>query len=252
MEYNETMSDAEQTELEDLPEGLEEEVEVSEEPLEEAIEDSEEEPAEEQPKKAEGTTAEPGYVKKRIDKAVQKAIAETRAEMQAEFEKQMAPFRERLLEDEAKDLVRQGEFKSLDRAKEYLRLKQGQPATEEPAPQPRDDKGKYAPKSNPAQEAHINMLARQADKIKARTGIDVIDIMTGDDEIRDKIMKGEMDFEDVAEMAKAQKTGRKPPAPMRSPNGASGQTPNAIDQMSDAQFKRLMKRIDEGARITLK
>ena len=250
MENEETMIGTDETMTEDLPDGLIEDEDASEETLEESLEEeTPEESAEEQPK-TEGTT-EPGYVKKRIDKAVAKAIAETRAEMTAEFERQMAPFREKLLEDEAKELVRQGEFKSLDRAKEYLRLKQGQPAEEQPK-QPRDSKGQYAPKSNPAQEAQINMLAKQADKIKASTGIDVIDIMTGDDEIRDKIMKGELDFYDVAEMAKAQKTGRKPPAPMRSPNGASGQTPNAIDQMSDAQFKRLMKRIDEGARITLK
>jgi len=227
-----------ETQTEDLPEGFVEEEEVSEEPLEESIE---QEP-QEQPK-PEGTT-EPGYVKRRIDKAVAKAIAETEARMNAEFDKKLAPFRERMLEAEAKELVQQGEFKSLERAKEYLKLKQGQPIEVE---QPRNSNGQFS-KRDPAQEMQINMLAKQADKIKAETGIDVIDIMSNDDEIREKVTSGEIDFYDVAKMAKPSK---RPPSPTRAPNGATSQ-PNAIDQMTDAQFKRLEKRIQEGARITLR
>ena len=59
-----------------------------------------------------------------------------------------------------------------------------------------------------------------------------------------------MDFYDVAEqMKKAPK--KKPPAPMRSPNGASGQNPNAIESMSDDAFRRLEKRIQNGERFRL-
>ena len=60
-----------------------------------------------------------------------------------------------------------------------------------------------------------------------------------------------MDFYDVADYLKNQKPSRKPPSPMRSPNGASGQNPNAIESMSKEQFARMEKRISEGARIRL-
>lgn len=213
----------------------------------------EQEHAEEQPKQ-EPKAKEPGYVKQRIDKAVQKAIAETRAEMQAEFDRQMAPIREKMLTDEAKELVKQGEFKSLERAKEYLQLKQGiAPNTQpekQPEQQPRNDKGQYAPKEDPATTARIRMLAHQADKIKASRGIDVISEYNNNPEIQKKIISGEMDFYDVADQMKG--TKRNPPAPMRSPNGASGHSPNAIENMSSEQFKRMEKRISEGARISLR
>ena len=248
MEYDEVMTENfDEAETEELPEGFTEEDESTEEPVEDLIEGETEDAAEEPSQKQEGTTAEPGYVKRRIEKAVQKAIAETEARMNARFEEQMAPFRERMLEDEARELVRQGTVKDLETAKELVRYRQGQPKAE-PAQAPREEQP--APRTNPAQEMQINMLAKQADKIKAQTGLDVIDIMSSDESIRQKVMSGEMDFYDVAEMA--QKSGRRPPTPMRSPNGASGQSPNAIDQMSDAQFKRLEKRIAEGARITLR
>ena len=209
-----------------------------------------EDAAQDEPEEAPKAT-EPGYIRGRIDKAVAKAVAQTRAEMQAMFDQQMAPIREKMLNDEAKELVRQGEFKSLDRAKEYLQLKQGIPAAPKPetAPQPRNERGQYVPKEDPVTSARIDMLAHQADTIKAKTGIDVIDAFNTDGEIKQKIIDGEIDFYDVAEMLKGSK--RTPPSPMRSPNGASGQSPNAIESMSKEQFARLEKRISEGARIRL-
>ena len=60
-------------------------------------------------------------------------------------------------------------------------------------------------------------------------------------------------MEDVADYLKEQKSSKKrPPSPMRSPNGASGQSPNAIESMTDEQFARMEKRISEGARIRLR
>ena len=213
--------------------------------------DAEAAPAEEEPEQPAQQASEPGWIKKRVEKAVAKAIEQTRAEMQAMFDQQMAPIREKMLNDEAKELVRQGEFKSLDRAKEYLQLKQGIPAAPKPetAPQPRNERGQYVPKEDPVTSARIDMLAHQADTIKAKTGIDVIDAFNTDGEIKQKIIDGEIDFYDVAEMLKGSK--RTPPSPMRSPNGASGQSPNAIESMSKEQFARLEKRISEGARIRL-
>ena len=96
------------------------------------------------------------------------------------------------------------------------------------------------------------MLAHQAKKIQASRGLDVMKEFNTNPEIKQKIISGEMDFYDVAEeMSKAQT--RKPPAPMRSPNGASGTNqPNAIESMSKEQFARLEKRISEGARYNLR
>ena len=96
------------------------------------------------------------------------------------------------------------------------------------------------------------MLAHQAKSIKARTGIDVIAEFNADKEIKQKVISGEMDFYDVAEQMQSSPARGKPPAPMRSPNGASGANqPNAIEQMSDEQFKRLEKKLMEGARYKL-
>lgn len=214
---------------------------------------TEEEPTEEEPKPEKQGTSEPGYVQKRIDKALARERDNIKAEIKAEMEAQYAPIRERLLEMDAKELVRQGEFKTLERAKEYLQLKQGIAPTSEPpqSEQPRQSNGQYAPKGDPVIQTKIDMLAAQADKIKAKTGIDVIDIFSNDEDIRNAVISGKMDFYDVAEQA-MQSGKRKPPAPTRSPNGASGQNTNAISSMSDEQFERMERKIKEGARYTLK
>ena len=239
------------TEVDDtLQEGIEEEEDESEESLESLNEEEEVQP-EEQPQ--EQQASEPGWIKQRVNKAVQKAVAETEARMQAMFDQQMAPIRERMLTEEAKELVRQGEFKSLDRAKEYLQLKQGMPVASQPAQtaQPRNEQGQYAPKEDPVISARIEILGHQADMIKAKTGMDVIAEFENNKEIKDAVISGKMDFYEVAEQMKAQQQTRRPPAPMRSPNGASGQNKNAITSMSDEQFERMERKIKEGARYSL-
>lgn len=249
MYEDETMVENEDfdTEADDtLPEDVEEEQDESEESLESLDEGEEQtqEPADDTP-----PASEPGWIKKRVNKAVERAVAETERRMQAEFDRQMAPIREKMLNDEAKELVRQGEFKSLDRAKEYLQLKQGLPTSsqEEPQEQPRNDQEQDAGTST-----RVDMLAHQAVRIKERTGIDVFDVFTNDEDIKQRVMDGEMDFYDIADMMSEQKAKR-PPSPMRSPNGASGANqPNAITSMSDEQFDRMERRIREGARYSLK
>ena len=71
------------------------------------------------------------------------------------------------------------------------------------------------------------------------------------EDIKQKVIRGEMDFYDVADELKSRSKSRKSPSPMRSPNGASGNNPNAIESMTDEQFRKLEKRISEGARIRL-
>lgn len=255
MDYEENMVDIEDTdqeaaEEEDFTEDdLSEEEEESAESLDSL--NGEEEPAEEPPR-TQGTS-EPGYVQRRIDKALARERENIKAEVMAQMEAQYAPIRDRLLEMDAKELVRQGEFKSIERAKEYLQLKQGISPTvtpEKPA-QPRQQNGQFAPKQDPVIQAKIDMLASQADKIKAKTGLDVIEEFSNNPDIKEAVMNGEMDFYEVAEQMQGQPKKR-PPAPSRSPNGASGQTaPNAIDTMSDEQFERMERKISQGARYKL-
>ena len=255
MDYEENMVDIEDTDQEAAEEEAFTEDDLSEEEEESAesldsLNGEEEKPAEEQPK-AQGTS-EPGYVQKRIDKALARERENIKAEVMAQMEAQYAPIRDRLLEMDAKELVRQGEFKSIERAKEYLQLKQGitPTVTQQPA-QPRQANGQFAPKQDPATTAKIDMLSHQAYKIKAETGLDVIEVFSSNKEIKDKIVNGEMDFYDLAKQMQSQ-TKRKPPAPSRSRNGASGQTaPNAIDTMSDEQFERMERKISQGARYKL-
>ena len=246
MDFEEKMVDNEQTE-DLLSEEVVEESEDSEESLESL--DEEAQTAEEQTEAPKGTK-EPGYVQGRIDKAVQKALAEhtasIRESVKAELDAQYAPIRERLLEMDAKELVNQGEFKSLERAKEYLQLKQG---ITPPPPQPRNAQGQYAPKMDPGVSARIEMLAHQADTIKAKRGIDVMDEFDNNPEIKNAVLSGKMDFYEVAENMKPK---RRPPAPSRAPKGANGVGPMSIDSMSDAQFAKLDKRLDEGKRFTIK
>ena len=221
----------------------------------ESLDGGEQEQPEDETPKEQGTGSEPGWIRKRVDKAVAKAVAETEARMQAMFDQQMAPIRERLLNEEAQELVRNGTVKDIETAKELVRYRQGIPqaTNEEPArtQQKRSANGQFASRNEDeaAVTARIDMLTHQADRIKASGGPDVIAEFRNNKKIQEKVKAGEMDFYDVAEQMRSPK--RKPPSPMRSPNGASGQTPNAIDSMSDEQFKRLEKRISEGARYKL-
>ena len=257
MDYEENM--VEQTEAATEEQSFEdadvvEEEEDTSESLQSFTQDEGTESAEEQQPDQKGTT-EPRYVQKRIDKALARERDSMRAEIMAQVEAQYAPIRERLLEMDAQELVRKGEVKNIELAKEILRYRQGLPAQAKPAEtaeQPRQANGQFAPKQDAVTQARIDLLANQADKIKSKTGIDVIEIMNNDPTIKNKITSGEMDFYEVAEAYKQKPAKKSPPAPTRSSNGAGGQSPNAIDSMSKEQFARLEKKIAEGARISLK
>ena len=211
----------------------------------------------EQPEEVPKAKEEPGYVRGRIEKAVNKAIAETEARMRAEFETQMAPFRARMMEDEAQELVRSRKVTDIETARELVRLRNGQPAVAQAAPkpaeQPRQANGQFAAKEDPGTSARISMLEHQADRIKEDLGIDVTAEFMNNEEIKRAVVTGEMDFYDVAKQMQSQQTRKRPPSPMRSPNGASGVSPNAIANMTDEQFERMERNIKErGARYELK
>lgn len=247
-----------------LKESLQEEMDASE-PIESALQEAvstDEGTEEESAGTREETSSrkEPGYIRQRIDKAVAKAVAEAEQRVAQEYERRFAPIMEKMLESEAKDLVRQGEFKSLERAKEYLRLKQGastpEPAESQPAAneRPRDNQGRFAGKDggDPAVNARAQILARQAEKLKASRGLDVMAEFNENEETRQKVVSGEWDFYDVAEaMDASQGRKRNAPSPMRSPNGASGSEKSSIASMTKEQFARLEKNISEGKRYSV-
>jgi phage host-nuclease inhibitor protein Gam len=263
MDYEETNFD-EATEAEDsLPEELIEDDGDNAEDLDETFaEDVDEEHQEEQDAEEEDTGSEgpkePGYVHRRISKAVEKAVAETEARFTAQLEAmeaQYAPIKERLMQMDAQELVRSGKVKDLETAMELVRYRQGQPAQQdEPVEQPRNEQGQFVSREHQAAldrtQGRIDELKVQADKILDKTGLDVIAEWNSNKKIHDAVINGEMDFYDVAEYMKARK--KRPPSPMRSPNGANGIGPTTIENMSDAQFRKLDKMLDEGVRFTLK
>lgn len=210
--------------------------------------------AEEVPQETAPAAKEPGWIKQRVAKEVEKA----RRAWEAEQTEKLRPLYESMYDRQAEDLVRQGEFKSLDRAKEYVRLKGGvftgpsddaaQPEKEE-GPK-RDAQGRFtsnaqqpATDQDPALKARADLLYKQAQKISAK-GTDVMKAFNEDEGIRQKVASGEWDFYDVAEHIQS---GKHVPTPVRSPNGA--QTGGlSIASMSDAQFARLQQNLSNGKR----
>lgn len=248
-------------EADQLPEGLMEETDETEIDLSETFdENAEEGQAADEQDEPEQTTEpqakEPGYVKGRIEKAVNKVREEYEAIL-APLREQVSAMRERMLKADAQELVKKGEFRSVETAEEYLRLKQGLPAPsiEEPS-QPRNANGQFASQQNTGDDAatmaRIDMLKHQAQQIKSRQGVDVIEVFNSDPKVKQRIIAGEADFYDIAAEMSQPKRG-KPPAPMRSPNGAATSQPASdLMSMSSEQFKRLEKRIQEGTRIRQK
>ena len=208
--------------------------------LEELLENSQDEAQTAPTEEVRLPKREPGWVRQRVDKAVQRAVQETEARMRAEFESTLAPIRESMLDREADQLVAAGEFKSKERATEYLRMKNGLPgAANTPAPQ--------QPEVSPEVKVRANMLSKQAEKIKANHGYDVMGEFNSNPEVRQRILSGEWDFYDVAEQM-SNGSGRQQRAPrlVRSP-GSSGLSGNfSVADMSDAQFERLQANLRAG------
>jgi hypothetical protein len=204
-----------------------------------------------QPKQPEETTSgsgtEPGWIKKRVGAAVDKAIRETEQRIRAEYDAKLAPLMERMLEQDALELVQSGKVKDLETAKELVRYRQGQPQPKNE--QPRDENGRFSSNQDSSDDIRADMLAKQAQKVKTVKGVDVMSEFNRNEEVREKVLSGEWDFYDVAEAMQNQKAHRKAPAPMRSSNGASGAEKSTIASMTDEQFDRLNKRLEEGARF---
>ena len=196
-----------------------------------------EETQEEQPKQ------DAGWFRQRIDKevskAVAKAVAETKAELSAKYEAQLAEFANERIQRQAQELVDSGKISDLETAVEYLTYKSGR----QPKEQPRQEQA-----VDPAIKAESDFLARQAHKVQASSGVDVIAAYNNDPMIQRKIADHEWDFYDVRDYLQNK---RNPPSPARSSNGARPEK-TSIKNMSEAQWKTLQKNLDEGKRYNLR
>lgn len=184
---------------------------------------------------------EPGWIRGRIDKAVSKALQEQETRLRAEFDSILNPIRESVLDRQAEDLVAEGEFKSKERALEYLKLKGGI-SLETPQEQPRNAQGQFVSPNQQEVDFKAQLLANQAAKIKAKSGVDVMAYFNQNDNIRTQVLSGQMDFYDVLETVQSRQSV---PAPIRQSNGANVGSVS-VANMTDAQFKKLQENLARG------
>lgn len=197
----------------------------------------------EQAQESQTPAKEPGWVRKRIDQA----IARERRAWEAEQEQKLAPLYESMYDRQAQELVNAGEFKSLDTAKEYVRMKHGAVSVpSEPQPDASNNQGNGI---DPMIKARADLLSQQAKKIKSNSGIDVLAAFNADPEIQQKLASGEWDFYDVADMLRQNQ--RTPPSPMRTPNG-TGFSAASIQNMSDDQWRRLQANLANGRKYDMR
>lgn len=202
---------------------------------------------------------EPGWIKQRVSAAVDKAVAEAEARVAARYEAMLAPMRESLMDREAQELFNSGEFKTLERAKEYVRLKNGVPVTQEAsepqksAPE-RDAQGRFVKQEqpeDPVTQAKADLLAKQAQKIMNTQGVDVMAAFQNDPNVQAKVLSGEWDFYDVAQELTG-RAGRRAPTPVYSPNSAGNPAGLSVANMSDEQFDRLNQSLASGRRYDMR
>lgn len=236
--------------------------------LDDAVQDTPSNVAEEQPEgpsisevleqkePAKEPAKEPGWVKKRIESALEKRLPELlaaeREKLRAEYDLRLKPLLEAQMERDAADLVAQGEFKSKDRALEYLRLKQGVPAPQA-VPQSasnevsRNERGQFA-KPDPEVRERAARLFAQAEYALEMDGIDAMEIYRTDAEVARKVNSGEWDFKDVVRAVKA---AQSVPPPIRSSNAAMPQKRGPMD-LSKEEFRKLNDNLAKGVKVDMR
>lgn len=195
---------------------------------------------------------EPGWVKKRIESALEKRLPELlaaeREKIRAEYDLRLKPLLEAQMERDAADLVAQGEFKSKDRALEYLRLKQGVPIPPSvPSEAPRNERGQFV-KPDPEVRERAARLFAQAEYALEMDGIDAMEIYRTDAEVARKVNSGEWDFKDVVRAVKA---AQSVPPPIRSSNAAMPQKRGPMD-LSKEEFRKLNDNLAKGVKVDMR
>lgn len=228
------------------------------EPTEQVADLGNEQTQQEPAQKESGT--EPGWMKRRIDAGIQKGLANARkeweAEMNAKFTAQMAPLYERLYEQEADKLVAEGEFKTRERALEYVKLKNGtapQQAATTQQSAPRDENGRFVARESTEEneaKAAAEKLMQQAAALKAEHGFDAMALFRSNEAIKQRVVSGKLDFNDLYELY-GQNASAKPnvPAPMRSANGSFGNAASVVRSMTDQGFAKLDAELASGKKF---
>lgn len=196
------------------------------------------------------------------DRAENNLAARYRAEnakLLARLDALEARYADMTVGSEADKLVADGEFKSRDRAVEYLKLKNGTPPETERQERPRDGQGRFVG----AQEAEgdglkqrAQMLFEQAQAIQQSGGPDMMALYKSNSSVRDAVLRG-VDFDVIHSLLGANPAagpdhpaqGRQQvPAPVRSPNNPN---PGARDflSMTDAEFKAFKARLAQGEKF---
>lgn len=179
-----------------------------------------------------------GRLNQREQKGYNRGYKEAKEALMQELEPQLNEIREWKLEREATQLASEQKI-PLEIAKRLLRAEQGIPSVAKPATE-------QSEKSNTQQHDDvINSLLQQAPFIQRAYGLDAQELLNNADaETQGKLLRGEIDFVDLA---KAQSEGKHVPAPVRSANSGQIQSIN-INQMSKKEFEEFNKKIGSGKR----
>lgn len=201
----------------------------------------------------ETSTKEPGWIKGRIDKAVSKAVMETEQRLSAHYGEILAPIMESIREREAGELVSSGQVSSIELALEIVNARHaahgnGQDITPPINVQKASKQGDEGA-NDPKITERAKILAQQAQKISTKHGIDVMEALSNDPDTQNKVMSGEWDFYDVADLisgsGNSKSAKRTVPPAVRSANG-NGVSPVSIANMPAEQFERLQANIARG------
>lgn len=193
-------------------------------------------------------------VNRQLKQQVDEITERVRRETAAAYEARLKPLQDAMIEREADQLVASGEFKTRDRALEYVRLKTNAPAAVEPEPvpqeRPRDAQGRFtttAPAASPDVQARAAELFNQARGITQLGGPDVMSEYRNNPEVHQKVNSGEWNFFDVAQHMGQ---GGRSPSLVRSPNGTAAGRVDILN-MSDEQFDKLNDSLRKGGRLSV-
>ena len=175
------------------------------------------------------------------------------AEKERGYQERLAKLDQMELENEAKKFAQENNVPE-NFALEYLRMKKGMPAAE----QPRDDAGRFAPQKPAADndpkmaeaQARAQTLMTQAEAFEkmsngAVTKDAILEAFQSDADMHQKVVSGEWDFTDIGR-ALGDAPQRSAPRVSRSANNGKIGTSTFLT-MSDEEFARFDRQISAGA-----
>lgn len=175
------------------------------------------------------------------------------AEEKKNYEERLAKYAERDLQDEAAELANKRHIPA-DLALEYVRMKHGMNPMSEAATQQRDSAGRFA--STQQEEASAASVQQRAAALMAQaesyekmsdgavTKDAILEAFQNDEEIRNAVASGKMDFIDVGKQLAG---GRKSAPRMIKGANNGGISRRSFANMSDEEFSKFDERVRHGA-----